>query len=267
VSILDDILVAKRRRLEVRRSLNSIQSIRQSAAEAPSAVDFVEALRQRDHVRLIAEIKRASPSKGPLNLGLDHRAQARLYADNGVAGISVLCEEDFFLGGLNDLKEVREELAGAPIPVLCKDFLTEPFEIYEARATGADTVLLIMTMLDEARARELLETARSVGMEPLVEVHDEADVEKALAIGARVIGVNNRDLRTFVTDLAVTERLAPTILAAGVPVLISESGIVTPDHVRRVAASGATAILVGESIVTSPNPQQTLQSLTTIPRP
>ncbi len=208
-----------------------------------------------DSLSLIAEVKRASPSRGLLRGDLDAAATAQLYRDNGAAAISVLTEQRHFRGSLDDLSQVVAALdayaAGGATrpPVLRKDFVFDPYQIYEARATGADAVLLIVAILSDGQLHEFLHLAEVLGMEALVEVHDEHEVERALAAGTRLIGINNRDLRTFVTDMRTTQRLRHLIPPDCV--VVSESGIASAADAAQVHAWGADAILVGEAIVTA----------------
>ncbi len=261
-SILETILEHKRNdELPERKRRMPPGEVRRLAETSDIPVrDFAAALCREDGlVALIAEIKRASPSKGELARGdFQPEALARTYAANGASAISVLTDERFFKGSLDHLRQVR---AVVDLPLLRKDFVLDPYQLYEARAAGADAVLLIVAALDDATLRDLFALACELGLTPLVEVHDERETDRALAIGARVVGVNNRDLRTFVTDVETTARCAARWSAglraaagdahSGNSVLVSESGIFTADDVARVAAMGAHAVLVGESIITS----------------
>jgi indole-3-glycerol phosphate synthase len=236
-------------------------------AAAPPPRDFAAALRRPDRVALIAEVKKASPSKGVLIERFDPLALARIYVQNGAAAISVLTDGRFFQGSLKYLESIRlwletrgrEREAGdnraAPgfCPLLRKDFIIDPYQVYEARAYGADALLLIVAALDDATLAALLALTHELGMQALVEVHDEAELDRALAAGARIIGVNNRDLRTFETTLETTARLARRLPEHDRPVLVSESGIATAADVARVRAWGADAVLVGEALVTAPD--------------
>jgi len=251
-SILDTILEYKRREeLPRRKRERPLSSVRRDAeASGCPARDFGAALCRADGlVALIAEIKRASPSRGELARGaFQPEALAHTYAANGASAISVLTDERFFKGALNHLHQVR---AVVNVPVLRKDFIVDPYQLYEARAAGADAALLIVAALDDGELRELFALACELTLTPLVEVHDERETERALAIGARVVGVNNRDLRTFVTDIATTARCARCLAGCDSCLLVSESGIFSAADVARVAAMGAHAVLVGESIITS----------------
>jgi indole-3-glycerol phosphate synthase len=208
--------------------------------------DFAGALR-RETVALIAEIKHASPSKGILIEHFDPVALGKTYAQSGAAAISVVTDRDFFKGSLADLRAVRSTMT---IPVLRKDFTIDERQLIEARAAGADAILLIVAILDDAHLQDLFSTAWDYGLSALIEVHTEQEMERALKLNPPLIGINNRDLHTFNVDLSVTERLAS--LAPPDVTLVSESGIFTIEDVERVAAAGVDAILVGESIVKSP---------------
>lgn len=249
-SILDTILSHKREtEIPARKRARPLDAVRRAAEAMPrNARDFADALRRADgRVALIAEVKRASPSKGDLVKGdFDPVALAQAYARNGAAAISVLTDERFFRGDLAHLTAVR---AAVDVPVLRKDFIVDAYQLYEARAAGADAALLIVAALDDAALGDLHALARELALAPLVEVHDPAEAERAMRIGAQVIGVNNRDLRTFKVDIETTAACARAIDAART--LVSESGIFTPADVARVAAMGARAVLVGESIITS----------------
>jgi len=213
------------------------------AVAAPPPRDFAGALR-RETVALIAEVKHASPSKGVLIDPFDPLALGKTYADNGAAAISVLTDVQFFQGHLDHLKQVRAAVA---VPVLRKDFVIDPLQIYEARAAGADAVLLIVMALEDDVLRDLHTLITALGMAALVEVHHEAELERALKIGATLIGVNNRDLRTFHEDLTITARVA-ALAPAGVT-LVAESAIRTPEDVVHMGRLGAHAVLVGEGLV------------------
>ncbi len=258
-SILDQILEHKRSvELPQRKARMPLAQARRAAEQAARPRDFAAALRRADgRVALIAEVKRASPSKGDLVKGhFDPAGLARLYEANGASAISVLTDETYFKGALEHLTQVKRQ---TQLPVLRKDFIIDPYQVYEGRAAGADAALLIVAALDDAQLCDLLALMIELGLTPLVEVHEEDEVERALRAGARVIGVNNRDLRTFVTDIETTRRCARVLFAAGQTAqhdrasvtLVSESGIFTPEHVASVAGCGASAVLVGESIITS----------------
>ena len=257
-TVLDRIVADRRVRLVEDQRKRDVPFLRGKIASLGAPVSFEARLREgrkasppRARLRLIAEIKRASPSKGMFDAGLDAGKQARAYADAGAAAISVLTEPDHFKGSVDDLAAARAfviDNADRPA-ILRKDFIFDPYQVIEARAFGADALLLIVALLEPAALRELIRMSRAYEMEPLVEVHDEHEVEAALEAGARVVGVNNRDLHTFTEDLGVTERLAPLITPHAT--LVSESAIKTAADARRMADAGASAILVGEALVIS----------------
>ncbi len=273
-SILDRILEHKRS-VEVPRRKREmpLAQVREAAEKAPRPRDFAGALRRADgRVALIAEVKRASPSRGELVKGhFDPAGLARTYEANGASAISVLTDETFFKGALEHLTQVKRQ---TQLPTLRKDFIIDAYQVYEARAAGADAALLIVAALDDAALRDLHALIVELRMTPLVEVHIEAEVERALRAGARVIGVNNRDLSTFITDIDTTRRCARALFGAqqvtddkGVPiVLVSESGIFTPEHVATVAGHGACAVLVGESIITSGDIPAQTRALSSVSR-
>ena len=209
-------------------------------------------------ISVIAEIKKASPSKGLLRAEFDPPSHARAYVSNGAAAVSVLTNARF-LGTIGHLEQVHAVTHPAGKPVLRKEFTFDPYQVVEARAYGADAVLLIVAMLAKEEIRELMALSTEHGMECLVEVHDERELDVALCVGAEIIGINNRDLRTFHTDLATTDRLAPLVPAG--KTVVSESGIGSRDDVARVRRAGAHAVLVGESLMVSNDPGAMLRSL------
>jgi len=253
-SILDKIFAAKRLELEARRSQVSFETIVARAARAPAPRPLVNALKV-SRPAIIAEIKRASPSKGDILPNLDPAAVASDYRAFGAAAISVLTDVHF-KGTLADLEAVR---SAVDVPLLRKDFMFDPYQVYEARAAGADCILLIAAMLDDANLRTLAALTHELEMAALVEVHSEAEMRRAEAAGATLIGINNRDLHTFKTDIAVTE----TLLAAyrGSALIVSESGIESAADVRRLYDAGARAFLVGESLLRGGEPRARLSEL------
>ncbi|MYC06506.1 MAG: indole-3-glycerol phosphate synthase TrpC [Chloroflexi bacterium] len=204
-----------------------------------------------ESVRIIAEVKKASPSKGLLRENFDPKSLAKIYTDNGAAAISVLTNTDHFQGSIEHLSAVHSVANPRKIPVLRKEFIFDEYQVYEARAYGADAILLIVAMLTPDRLKALMNLSRKFWMQCLVEVHDEDELKVAAAAGAEVIGINNRDLRTFTTDLAVTERLASKVPFSSV--VVSESGINNREHLQRVQKAGAHAALIGEALVTAPD--------------
>jgi indole-3-glycerol phosphate synthase len=253
-SILDDIYVAKRVEVKAQRSLVSPMAIAARAAQAPKPRDFIGTLRSR-RPAIVAEIKRASPSKGDIFEGLDPVSVARDYADAGAAAISVLTDRHF-KGSLDDLRAVR---AAVEVPLLRKDFIFDPYQIYQARAAGADAILLIVAMLKEGELRSLAALARELGMCALVEAHNEDEFRRAAALATGLIGINNRDLNTFVTDIAVTERLLADY--KGDALIVAESGIDSTADIRRLSAAGAGAFLIGESLLRTGKPREKLGEL------
>jgi indole-3-glycerol phosphate synthase len=242
VSVLDQIVQAKKR--EVATILPALPELRARAHDAPPPRGFAQALRSPAEVTLLAEIKRRSPSAGPIRPGSKPLEVARSYEEGGAAALSVLTDAEYFGGELAALATVR---GGVALPVLRKDFIIDPVQLWEARAAGADAVLLIVRILDDARLRKLLELAVETGMDALIEVHDEREIERALAAGGSLIGINNRDLDTFRTDVSRSIALAPSVPAD--LTLVAESGIRSADDVRRLGAAGVDAVLVGESLM------------------
>ncbi len=255
-SVLDQILAGVREDVERRRAQVDLAEIKRRAAAAAPARDAYAAL-ARPGVSVIAEVKRRSPSKGDLAEIADPAALAADYAAGGATWISVLTEERRFGGSLADLAAVR---AAVDVPLLRKDFVYDAYQVYEARAYGADVVLLIVAALDDATLRALRTLVEDeLGMTALVEVHDEAEVTSAAASGARVIGVNARNLRTLEVDRGVFERLSPQLPATVLKV--AESGVRGPDDLVRYAAAGADAVLVGEGLVTRQSPRDAAAAL------
>ncbi|MCX7756070.1 MAG: indole-3-glycerol phosphate synthase TrpC [Anaerolineales bacterium] len=258
MSILTRILDQKR--LEV--AALDLPALRRAAEAAPAPRDFLAAVHpssaspsaeqeRRDRPALIAELKRASPSKGMLAPHLDLLQVAEIYARNGARAVSVLTDEVFFQGHLDTLRRLRQ--VNYPLPLLRKEFIIHEAQLYETRAAGADAVLLIAAALpDDAHFADLHACALALGLTPLVEVHDEAETERALRLpGIRLVGINNRDLTTFHVSLETTERLRPLIPAQ--VTVVAESGIFTAQDVTRLARAGVDAILVGEALVTAPD--------------
>jgi indole-3-glycerol phosphate synthase len=253
-SILERIFAAKRAELKAERAATPFEAIREAARHAPAPRDFLAALNAR-RPAIIAEIKRASPSKGDILPDLDPAAVARDYAISGATAISVLTDAHF-KGSLEDLRNVR---VAVDLPLLRKDFIFDPYQLHQARAAGADCILLIAAMLKEAELRALYAAARELGLQALVEVHNEDELLAAGRAGAEIVGINNRDLHTFVTDIAVTERLLKSY--RGAALVVSESGIDTPEDIRRLDRAGARAFLIGETLLRGGHPHQKLEAL------
>ena len=260
-TILDQIVADKREELEQRLKDEPVEALKRRIPVLDEQWSLTQAILEGPRgphaggkrVQLIAEIKKASPSKGRLVAVLEHRAMARTYTIGGAAGISVVTERKHFMGEVQWLLDARMSMQGyypgGRPAMLRKDFLFDPYHIWEARAYGADAVLLIAAILEDAQLKDLIEQARELEMEALVEVHDEAQVERALVAGADLIGINNRDLHTFDVDLGTTERLRK--LVPDDKVVVSESGIRGLEDVERLAESGIHAVLVGEALITA----------------
>ncbi|MCH8296734.1 MAG: indole-3-glycerol phosphate synthase TrpC [Chloroflexi bacterium] len=257
-SILDEIVAAKRIELAESKARFSLADLETAAVGQPRPLNLSGAL-LGGGVRLIAEVKKASPSRGLLAPDFDHLKLAETYASNGAAAISCLTDLRF-QGELDHLRQIKESGASQRTPVLRKDFIFDPYQIVETRAAGADALLLIVAILEPGQLKELLDAAQSHWMQCLVEVHDEGELETAVNAGADIIGINNRDLRTFSTDLAVTERLAPLVPKG--KQIVSESGIFTREHLRRLDRLKVNAALVGEALVTAPDVGEKVRELT-----
>jgi indole-3-glycerol phosphate synthase len=257
VTVLDDILVGVREDVAARQATTPLADVQAAARDTPPPMDALAALRAPG-VGVIAEVKRRSPSKGALAEITDPAALAVQYAAGGARVISVLTERRRFGGSHADLAAVR---TAVDVPVLCKDFLVSSYQVHEARAHGADLVLLIVAALDQNALTGLLERVESLGMTALVEVHDEAEADRALSAGASVIGVNARDLTTLDVDRSTFERIAPG-LPSGV-VKVAESGVRGPHDLISYAGAGADAVLVGEGLVTAGDPRQAVADLVT----
>ncbi|NHZ70589.1 MAG: indole-3-glycerol phosphate synthase TrpC [Proteobacteria bacterium] len=225
-------------------------------SEARGPVRSLSEALMRPGLSIVAEIKRRSPSVGVIDISLDPVARAGAYVAGGADAISVLTEPMFFDGSMADLATVRDSV---DVPVLRKDFTMAPSQIWEARAGGADAVLLIVAALDETTLEDLVATARTVGVEAIVEAHSAGEVRRAIDAGATIVGVNNRDLTTFATDLGVAESIGP--LLDDVEVTVAESGVSTKEGALRMGKSGYDAILVGEALVRSPDPEQLVREL------
>jgi len=243
--MLNKIITRKREEVEQRKRELPISALKERIARQRAPLDFASAL-SGERTRLIAEVKRASPSRGLLCPDFAPVALAKTYADNGAAAISVLTEINYFQGSLDHLAAIRETVN---IPLLRKDFIFDPYQVYESRAYGADALLLIVAILPQAQLEELLALSHSLGLRCLVEVHDESEVERALSSGAEIIGINNRDLKTFQVDINTTRRLRRLIPQERI--VVSESGISHRGDMEKLRAWGVNAVLVGEALVTA----------------
>ncbi|MFQ3611447.1 MAG: indole-3-glycerol phosphate synthase TrpC [Fimbriimonadales bacterium] len=257
MSILQRILDDKRHEVEARRSQVPEADLRAQIGALPLTRGFLEALTStRNPIALIAEVKRASPSKGIIQPNFDPIAVATQYHQGGADALSVLTDEPYFGGKLDYLTLIRAEV---PLPLLRKDFIVDPYQIYESRVAGADAILLIVSAFPDASLlREWRELAETLGLDALVEVHDEPELEIALQSGAKLIGVNNRDLRTFHTSIETTFRLLPHF-PQGV-VKVSESGIETAEQVHALCQAGVDALLVGETLMRAQTPAETIRT-------
>jgi len=242
-TILDKIVATKREEVARAKAETPESALRDRLAEAPPVRDFLAPLARPGPIRLIAEVKKASPSKGVIRADFDPVAIARTYQQHGASCISVLTDAPYFQGGLEYLRQIR---AVADLPLLRKDFVIDPYQVVEARLAGADAVLLIAECLDDALGR-LHEAIVALGMTPLVELYERENLARVLAVGARLVGINNRDLRTFEVDLGHTLRLRREIPADRV--VVGESGIRTRADVQRLQSAGVQAMLVGESLM------------------
>ena len=256
MTVLDDILAGVREDLAERQARTDLTTLQEMAAQRPSALPTESVLREGDTVKVIAEVKRSSPSKGALAAIADPAGLASDYEAGGASVISVLTERHRFGGSLDDLAAVR---AAVDVPVLRKDFVLTSYQVWEARAHGADAVLLLVVALEQQALVSLVERVHSLGMTALVEVHDSEEVSRAVDAGARVIGINARDLRTLEVDRATVARLAP-LVPNGV-YRVAESGVRGPHDVLEYARNGADAVLVGESLVTGRDPRAAVADL------
>ena len=255
MTILDEIVDYKRsEELPRRKQHVSLEVVRDRAAESPPPRDFVASLRRGSNVAVIAELKKASPSKGILCPDFDPRGLLEIYVENGASAISVLTDEKYFQGHLGYLEQVSRfrETGRGDFGILRKDFVIDPYQVYEARSSGADALLLIVAALNDAEIDDLLSLTRQLGMEALVEVHNRAELERALVFRPQLIGVNNRDLRDFSVDLNTCLSLRPSV--PDDICFVAESGIHRREDVDRLGRAGVDAILVGESLITAYDP-------------
>ncbi|OAI39632.1 hypothetical protein AYO38_07420 [bacterium SCGC AG-212-C10] len=261
-TILDTIVAQRRLDVAEAKSQLSAAYLYEQLRYAPVVMDFAKRLRRAAPMAVIAEVKRASPSKGDIAPGIDAPAQGLKYAFAGAAGISVLTEPSWFKGSLGDMLGTRRavnDMGDMRPAILRKDFIVDEYQVLEARINGADAILLIIASLDDESLRALLACSRSLEMEPLVEVNNAEEMERAVAAGAKVIGINNRDLRSFNVDLGTTDRLAGMVPDG--TILAALSGISTRADVQRFEAAGATAVLVGESLMVADDPGAKIREL------
>lgn len=254
--VLTRILARKREEVSLLAQKTPLAELRAQAQAAPPARDFLAALRAKPGSAVIAEIKRASPSAGSLAEAVDPTERAKLYEAGGAAALSVLTDADFFSGSLQDLRLAR---AACGLPVLRKDFVINLAQVYEARAAGADAVLLIVAALETAQLADLYASIQEMGMTPLVEVHDQAELEIALGLKPELVGINNRNLKSLQVDLATSLKLK-LMIPAHVTV-VAESGVSSPDDVARLREGGLDAFLVGTSLMRAEDPVSVLKSL------
>lgn len=257
--ILDKIVAVKREEVAAAKKRKSLEAVREDALSRVLTRDFEGALRAKiaaGKAAVIAEVKKASPSKGVLREDFIPADIAQSYAEHGAACLSVLTDQQFFQGSADYLKQAR---ASCDLPVLRKDFLVDPYQVYESRSLGADCILLIAACLDDAKMAELEAIARSLDMAVLVEVHDRDELARALKLKTRLVGINNRNLRTFEVSLDTTLGMLPDVPADRL--LVTESGILGPDDVKKMRAAGVHAFLVGEAFMRAPDPGVALAEL------
>jgi len=260
-TILDEIIEAKRVELARHKAALPQAEVEERVKTAPFPLNLSGAL-WGDKVRLIAECKKASPSKGLLSSSYDPVAMATSYAENGAAAISVLTEADYFQGSLEHLRAVKDAEGPMSVPVLRKDFLFDPYQLFEARVNGADAALLIVAALEETQLREMLAVAQSIWLQALVEVHNERELETALRCGAEIIGINHRDLKTFKVDTSLSLKLRPMIPEGRL--IVAESGMSSAEDVMPLKQAGVNAILVGEALMTASDPGAKVRELAAV---
>jgi len=243
--MLDKIIAQKREEVEQRKKAAPMTYLQERIARQKPALDLALAL-SGDHIRLIAEVKQASPSQGMLSPNFNPIELARTYAEGGAAAISVLTEANYFMGNNEYLTAIKEVVG---LPLLRKDFIFDPYQVYESRAYGADALLLIAAILSQGQLKELVSLSHSLGLRCLVEVHNEGEVERAVLSESEIIGINNRDLNTFVVDINTTRRLRP--LVPKEKIVVSESGIKSKRDIEKLGKWGIDAVLVGEALVTA----------------
>lgn len=243
--MLNKIIAQKRQEIEQRKKIATMTYLQERIARQKPPLDIALTLKG-DHIRLIAEVKQASPSRGMLSPNLNPIELAQTYAEGGAAAISVLTEANYFMGSIEHLSAIREVVG---LPLLRKDFIFDPYQVYESRAYGADALLLIAAVLNQEQLKELVSLSHSLGLRCLVEVHNTGEMEKAVLSEAEIIGINNRDLNTFTVDISTTRRLRPLIPQERI--VVSESGIKNRKDIEKLGKWGVDAVLVGEALVTA----------------
>lgn len=243
--MLNKIVAQKEEEVEHRKKSLPLSHLKELIARREAPLDFAHAL-EDTHARLIAEVKRASPSRGILRPDFDPVELAKKYAKGGAAAISVLTEANYFGGNIDHLVAIRDEIN---LPLLRKDFIFDPYQVYESRAYGADALLLIVATLNQKQFGELLSLSHDLGLSCLVEVHNEDEIERAVSNQAKIIGINNRDLTTFITDIDTTRRLLPLIPSG--TIVVSESGVKSRSDMEKLKGWGVNAVLIGEALVTA----------------
>jgi indole-3-glycerol phosphate synthase len=256
MTILDLIIAAKGQEVAGRRAARPLEEVKAAAGEAPPARSLAAALARRDGLRVIAEVKKASPSRGVIRADFDAPAIARAYARSGAAAVSVLTDEKHFQGRLEDLERIR---CAVDLPLLRKDFIIDPYQVWEARAAGADAVLLILAALPDAQLELLAAEAQAAGLEVLWEAHDRGDMERLRGFAPRLAGINNRNLRTFEVTLETTRELLP--LAPAGALVVSESGFSRREELETMRGWGVDAFLIGESLMRAADPGEALAEL------
>jgi indole-3-glycerol phosphate synthase len=254
-TILDKIFAAKQREVETQKKTVFLNSLLECIARRPAPLDFGGALKG-EKIKLIAEVKKASPSRGVLRPYFDPMELGKTYAESGAAAISVLTDVEFFQGSPEHLTAIRQIVE---LPLLRKDFVYDEYQVYESAAYGADAILLITAILEPRQLEKMITLSRSLGMSTLVEVHDEKELDTALENGAEIIGINNRDLKTFKVDITTTRRLAPRVSED--KIIVSESGIHNREDVKNLESWGVSAMLVGEALVTAKNIPEKIKEL------
>lgn len=257
MDFLQKIVQSKKEQIEENKKKNPLEKLQELIEGTEPCRDWKGALKKgADGLKIIAEIKRASPSRGDIARDIVPEAIALEYEQNGAVALSVLTDPPFFHGSLADLEKIKDVVK---LPVLRKDFIIDPYQVYESRVCGADAILLIMTLLTEGDAKELLELARSLGLSLLTEVHSEEELERAVQIGAEIIGINNRDLKTFTVDRQTTLRLLPSVPKG--KIVVSESGFYERGELLEFRKRGVDAFLIGEALMTSGSPGKKLAEL------